>query len=51
VRRDGLLPDEQANIVEHAWVPWNELTRLDRLEPPDLLAVLATLDPEGPWSR
>jgi 8-oxo-dGTP pyrophosphatase MutT (NUDIX family) len=51
VRRDGLLPDEQANIVEHAWVPWIELTKLDRLEPPHLLAVLAMLDPDGPWSR
>jgi 8-oxo-dGTP pyrophosphatase MutT (NUDIX family) len=47
---DGLLPDEQVNIVEHAWVPWRELTTLDRLEPPNLVTVLTALEPAGPWA-
>lgn len=50
LRRDGLLPDERANIVDHAWVPWRELTALGGLEPPNLVAVLAALDPAGPWA-
>ncbi|MFG2292643.1 NUDIX hydrolase [Streptomyces sp. NPDC048603] len=49
--RTGLLPDEQANIQTHAWVPWSELRALpDPLEPPHLLAVLAALLPDGPWN-
>ncbi len=50
VARTGLLPDEQVNMRGSAWVAWSELDSLsDPLEPPDLLAVLAALLPEGPW--
>jgi 8-oxo-dGTP pyrophosphatase MutT (NUDIX family) len=55
--RDGLLPDEQQNLQGYAWVPWQDLTappavrdRPGRLEPPGLLAVLASLEPTGPWA-
>lgn len=48
--RAGLLPDEQVNLHEHAWVPWSGLDTLDdRLEPPELARVLADLVPDGPW--
>ena len=47
--RDGLLPDEQVNLQEAAWIAWSELDSLpDRLEPPQLRTVLATLVPDGP---
>lgn len=50
VTRTGLLADEQANLQEYAWVLWSDLASLpDRLEPPQLPAVLAALLPEGPW--
>lgn len=50
ISRDGLVGDEPVNLRGHAWVAWNELSLLpDRLEPPQLLEVLATLDPSGPW--
>lgn len=50
VARTGLLPDEQVNLTGHAWVPWTGLGSLpDRLEPPQLLDVLAALVPDGPW--
>ncbi|GAA1821724.1 NUDIX domain-containing protein [Planosporangium flavigriseum] len=48
--RTGLLVDEQATLLGHAWVPWSDLSTLpDRLEPPGLPAVLAALVPDGPW--
>ncbi|MFG1995657.1 NUDIX hydrolase [Actinoplanes sp. NPDC048988] len=51
VRRDGLLDYEQNDLDRHAWVPWTELsTMTERVEPPELLAVLRRLDPEGPWA-
>jgi 8-oxo-dGTP pyrophosphatase MutT (NUDIX family) len=49
--RTGLLPDEQANLQEYAWVAWSDLgTLAGRLEPPQLPAVLATLLPDCPRS-
>ncbi|OLF07877.1 NUDIX domain-containing protein [Actinophytocola xanthii] len=46
----GLTPEELAELVGHAWVPWSEIEALSgTLEPPLLLAVLAELDPTGPW--
>lgn len=48
--RTGLLAEEQANLHEYAWMAWSELDSLsDRLEPPQLAAVLAALVPDGPW--
>lgn len=47
--RTGLLADEQRNLRGYAWVAWSDLPSLpDRLEPPQLLAVLAALAPDGP---
>jgi 8-oxo-dGTP pyrophosphatase MutT (NUDIX family) len=37
----GLLPDEQATLLEYAWV--SDLDSLTRLEPPNLAEVIATL--------
>jgi hypothetical protein len=48
--QSGLLPDERANLHKYVWVAWSDLDSLpDRIEPPQLLAVLAALVPEGPW--
>ncbi|MER5304238.1 NUDIX hydrolase [Streptomyces lasiicapitis] len=48
--RTGLLPDEQANLDTHAWMVWSDLGSLaDPVEPPQLLAVLDALVPDGPW--
>jgi len=48
--RLGLLKDEQENLRGHAWVGPAELPLLpDRLEPPELAAILAALAPDGPW--
>ncbi len=47
LERAGLLPEEQANLDSHAWVLWSDLP--DRVEPPQLLAVLSALVPAGPW--
>lgn len=48
--RAGLQPDERSNLHGHGWFAAAELTdRLERLEPADLLRVLAELDPAGPW--
>ncbi len=50
VGRDGLLEDEQQNLQGHAWCGPAELADLvGRLEPPNLVAVVAALDPDGPW--
>ncbi len=44
IGRSGLLPDEQVNLQETAWVPLSGLDGLpDRLEPPNLRQVLAAL--------
>lgn len=49
--RTGLLPDEQITLHGHAWVGWRDLDGLsDRLEPPELFAVLVELLPDGPWA-
>jgi 8-oxo-dGTP pyrophosphatase MutT (NUDIX family) len=35
----------------HAWVPWAEIATLpDRVEPPEIIAVLGQLAPDGPWA-
>ncbi|MER5961423.1 NUDIX domain-containing protein [Streptomyces sp. NPDC002057] len=48
--RTGLLPDEQVNLGTHVWIAWSDLGALpDPVEPPQLLAVLDTLVPDGPW--
>ncbi|WCD91411.1 RNA pyrophosphohydrolase (plasmid) [Streptomyces xanthophaeus] len=50
--RTGLLPYEQASLHKHAWVAWSELDSLpDPVVPPGILAALAVLMPEGPWSE
>ncbi|MFD6415880.1 NUDIX domain-containing protein [Streptomyces sp. NPDC060194] len=49
--QDGLQPDELASLDATAWVPWDEVRALaDPVEPPQLLAVLAALLPDGPWA-
>ncbi|MFE4263101.1 NUDIX domain-containing protein [Streptomyces sp. NPDC056883] len=49
--RTGLLPYEQDNLDEHAWIPWSDLDSLPhRIVPPRLLSVLEALLPAGPWS-
>ncbi|MDQ0688827.1 hypothetical protein QFZ56_007790 [Streptomyces achromogenes] len=48
--RTGLLPDEQSNLDTHAWIAWSDLDSLpDPVEPPQLLALLGALMPDGPW--
>jgi 8-oxo-dGTP pyrophosphatase MutT (NUDIX family) len=50
VVRTGMLPDEHANLDTHAWIAWLDLESLpDPVEPPQLLTVLSTLTPNGPW--
>lgn len=46
--RDGLLAYEAEWLVEHAWFRWDDLPA--GVEPPELTAVLASLDPTGPWA-
>ncbi len=47
--RTGLLPDEQVELDQHAWVAQPDLHTLpDRLEPPDLTALITALAPDGP---
>jgi 8-oxo-dGTP pyrophosphatase MutT (NUDIX family) len=42
--RDGLMVDEQHNLLDHAWLALDELSELDgRLEPPTLVDVVARL--------
>ena len=45
--RLGLLADEQENLRTYAWLTRAELAGLERLEPPELIAVIAQLDPSG----
>ncbi|MEV0122220.1 NUDIX domain-containing protein [Streptomyces sp. NPDC050703] len=48
--RTGLLPEERTSLHSHAWFAWPEPRSLpDPVEPPQLLAVLNALAPEGPW--
>jgi 8-oxo-dGTP pyrophosphatase MutT (NUDIX family) len=48
LRADGLMADEQHNLAGHAWLTRAEIADLpERLEPPELLAVVALLDPGG----
>ncbi|MGQ7754558.1 NUDIX hydrolase (plasmid) [Streptomyces sp. WC2508] len=48
--RTGLLPDEQVELDTHGWMTWSDLGSLpDPVEPPQLLAVLGALVPDGPW--
>lgn len=48
--RTGLLPYEQLNLHEHAWIGWSDLDLLpDPVVPPQLLEVLGALMPDGPW--
>ncbi|MFK3983924.1 NUDIX domain-containing protein [Micromonospora sp. NPDC050397] len=50
--RAGLLPDEQVNLDSYAWVAVTELDSLsDRLEPPRLRTVVATLFPASAWAE
>lgn len=42
---------EQQTYLGYAWVPWNELDRLDAPTEPDLVPVLRRLDPVGPWAE
>ncbi|MEV6932253.1 NUDIX domain-containing protein [Dactylosporangium sp. NPDC051485] len=51
--RTGLLPDEQENLHDHAWVGPDDLPALpDRLEPPELAKVIAALaGPASAWAR
>jgi 8-oxo-dGTP pyrophosphatase MutT (NUDIX family) len=53
--RTGLLPEEEASLHDHVWADAAGLAALpDRLEPPELAAVIAALtepDGPGPWSR
>lgn len=45
--RTGLLPDERASLHKYAWSDLDSLP--DRIETPQLSAVLAALVQEGPW--
>jgi 8-oxo-dGTP pyrophosphatase MutT (NUDIX family) len=50
--RAGLLLEEVRNLRQYAWFGADELAQLpERLEPPHLAAVIAELDPTGPWAR
>jgi 8-oxo-dGTP pyrophosphatase MutT (NUDIX family) len=47
----GLHEDERQNLAGHAWLDPTDLAALpERIEPPSLAAVVAKLDPEGPWA-
>ncbi|WP_229072797.1 NUDIX hydrolase [Actinoplanes sp. DH11] len=46
VGREGLLPYEKRDLIEHAWVPIPEIAALpDRLEPPNLVEIVTTFHP------
>jgi 8-oxo-dGTP pyrophosphatase MutT (NUDIX family) len=48
--RAGLAEYERGWLGGHAWVAWSEIASLpDTVEPPQLLGILAALDPSGPW--
>ncbi|WP_409238862.1 NUDIX hydrolase [Streptomyces sp. PA5.6] len=48
--RTGLLPAEKASLDRHIWIARPNLHALeDPVEPPQLLTLLATLAPAGPW--
>ncbi len=50
LRPRGLHEDEKENLVAHAWLGQVEVAQLpDRIEPPQLAAVIVELDPDGPW--
>jgi len=51
VVRTNLMPDEQATLYGHAWVERTGLAGLpDRVEPPQLAAVVAALAPDSYWA-
>jgi len=51
LRADGLMEDERHNLAGHAWLSRTEIAALnDPLEPPELLAAVAQLDPAGGWT-
>jgi 8-oxo-dGTP pyrophosphatase MutT (NUDIX family) len=48
--RAGLAEYERGWLRGHAWVAWSKIASLpDTVEPPQLLGILAALDPSGPW--
>ncbi|MDP9416351.1 MAG: NUDIX domain-containing protein [Actinomycetota bacterium] len=48
--RAGLLPDEQVNLRDHAWLAKAELKGLpDRVEPPQLADIVGALAPATVW--
>jgi len=46
----GQTEVEQASYLGHRGVPWQEIADLDSSDQPDVVAVLARLDPSGPWA-
>jgi 8-oxo-dGTP pyrophosphatase MutT (NUDIX family) len=42
-RRDGLLEDEQRDLLSYAWLPQADLATLAGLQPPHLLDILTAL--------
>ena len=48
--RDRLQDEEARDLIDETWVAWHDIRRLpDPVEPPDLVNVLRSLDPDGPW--
>ena len=48
---EGLMADEQLNLRGQAWLPPAGVAQLtERLEPPNLVEIIARLDPAGHWS-
>jgi 8-oxo-dGTP pyrophosphatase MutT (NUDIX family) len=51
ISETGLLEDERRDLAGHAWLTPTDLAALsERIEPPSLAAVVAELDPDGPWA-
>lgn len=49
--RDGLEDYETTSLVAHRWVAWDAMALLpDAYTPGDVPAILAALDPSGPWA-
>lgn len=49
--RDGLEDYETTSLVEHRWVAWDDVASLPHEHtPPGIPAILAVLDPSGPWA-